>query len=414
MSPIIKQSDARGEGGSGWTGLAVIVVCGGLISMLAFGPRSAMGLFLAPLSEDRGWGREVFALALAIQNLVWGFAQPLFGAIGDKWGEARVMVLGAVLYAAGLALTAGAETPLVLMLAAGVLIGLGIAGCAFALVIAAFGKLLPDESRSWAFGIGMASGSLGQFVFAPLGQAFISSYGWENALYYFAIIMLVIPFLAIGLRAPAGGHRTLMSEQTFKQALSEAFGHRSYVLLAIGFFVCGFQVAFITVHLPAYLNDMGLAPKYGAWSLAVIGLFNVIGAYSAGVLGGRMNKRSILCWIYFLRAVAIAAFILLPISPAGVLIFAGVMGLLWLSTVPPTSGLVAVMFGPKYMGTLFGFVFLSHQIGSFLGIWLGGVFYEIYGNYDMFWWLAIAAGLAAAMVHYPIRDMPVARLQPAQ
>lgn len=409
----MSEASAPSRSRSGWVTLAVVIVCGGLISMLAFGPRSAMGLFLAPLSDSRGWGREVFALAIAVQNIVWGLGQPVFGAIGDRFGESRVMVLGALLYASGLALTAVADTPLLLNLGAGVLMGLGIAGCAFALVIAAFGKLVPAESRSWAFGIGMAAGSFGQFVFAPLGQMFISTYGWQDALYILAVIMLVIPFLAIGLRAPAGGYRMAVSEQTFGQALSEALGHRSYVLLTVGFFVCGFQVAFMTVHLPAYLNDMGLDPAWGAWSLAVIGLFNVVGAYSAGILGGRLNKRSILCWIYFLRSVAIAAFIMLPISPASVLVFAAVIGLLWLSTVPPTSGLVAVMFGPKYMGTLFGIVFLSHQVGSFLGIWLGGVFYEVYGDYDLFWWLAILAGLGAAVVHLPIRDAPVARLQAA-
>jgi predicted MFS family arabinose efflux permease len=410
----MSQFSAPEEARPGWVGLAVVIVCGGLISMIAFGPRSAMGLFLAPLSETRGWSREVFALAIAVQNIVWGFGQPVFGAIADRWGEARVMVGGALLYAAGLALTASADTPLMVTLAGGVLVGLGIAGCAFALVIAAFGKLVPAESRSWAFGIGMASGSLGQFVFAPLGQAFISNYGWQNALYIFAAVSLLIPFLAIGLRAPAGGHRTVISEQTLKEALSEALGHRSYMLLTIGFMVCGFQLAFITVHMPAYLNDMGLAPKYGAWSLATIGLFNVIGAYSVGIMGGRMNKRSILCWIYTLRAAAIAGLILLPISPASVLIFSAAMGLMWLSTVPPTSGLVAIMFGPKHMGTLFGIVFLSHQVGSFLGVWLGGLFYEIYGNYDLLWWLSIAASLAAAVVHYPISEAPVARLQPAE
>ncbi|TCT09268.1 putative MFS family arabinose efflux permease [Tepidamorphus gemmatus] len=396
-----------------WLAPTVIVVCGCLISAIAFGPRSAMGLFLTPLSEARGWSREVFALALAIQNLVWGFGQPLLGAVADRWGEARVMVLGAVLYAGGLALTAYTESQFVLMLASGILVGLGIAGCAFALVISAFSKLLPAESRSWAFGIGMASGSLGQFIFAPIGMAFLASFGWQTALYLFALMLLAVPFLAIGLRAPARGP-ALAGSQTFGQALGEAFGHRSYILLVSGFFVCGFQVAFITVHMPSYLNDIGLDASYGAWSLAVIGLFNVIGAYSAGVLGGRLSKRWILCWIYFLRSAVIAAFILLPVSPASVMIFSAAIGLLWLSTVPPTSGLVALMFGPKYMGTLFGFVFLSHQVGSFLGIWLGGVFYAAYGNYDMFWWLAILAGLFAAAVHYPIREVPVARLQPAR
>ncbi len=400
-------------GRGSWRTPLVIVLCGCTISMIAFGPRSAMGLFLTPLSAEHGWSREVFALSLAIQNLVWGLGQPFFGAIADRYGEARVMVLGALLYAAGLALTASADTPLLLHVGAGVLIGLGVSGCAFALVISAFGKLLPSESRSWAFGIGMASGSLGQFVFAPLGQAFIQNFGWQSALYVFAVLALAIPFLALGLRAPAGYVRPA-DEQTFGQALSEAFAHRSYLLLVTGFFVCGFQVAFITVHMPAYLNDIGMPPYLGAWSLAIIGLFNVVGAYSSGVMGGKMPKRSILCWIYGLRSVSIAAFILMPASPASVIVFSAVIGILWLSTVPPTSGLVAAMFGPRYMGTLFGLVFLSHQIGSFIGVWLGGVFYAAYGSYDGFWWLAVAMGVFAAIVHFPIREAPVARLQPAE
>jgi MFS family permease len=397
-----------------WRIPAVIIVCGCLISMISFGPRASMGLFLMPLSLDRDWSREVFALSLAIQNLVWGLGQPAFGAIADRFGETRVIVLGGLLYAAGLALTAVADAPLMLHLAAGVLIGLGIAGSAFALVISAFGKLLPVESRSWAFGMAMASGSLGQFLFAPLGQAFISSFGWQNALFLLALILFLVPLLSLGLRRTpgAGAAQDLGPAQSFRQALSEAFGHRSYNLLVTGFFVCGFQVAFITVHMPAYLGDVGIDPRYGAWSLAMIGLFNVIGAYSAGVLGGRWPKRSILCWIYALRSLAVAVFILTPITPASVLIFSAVIGLLWLSTVPPTSGLVAVMFGPRYMGTLFGFVFLSHQVGSFAGVWLGGVAYERFGSYDLFWWVSIALGLAAAAVHYPIREMPVARPQP--
>ena len=398
-----------------WRTTALIVVCGCLISMISFGPRASLGLFLMPLSSERDWSREVFALSLAIQNLVWGFGQPAFGAIADRYGEVRVIVIGALLYAAGLALTAVADAPLLMHLAAGVLIGLGIAGSAFALVIAAFGKLLPIEARSWAFGMAMAAGSLGQFLFAPIGQAFISSFGWQNALYLLAAIMLVVPLLALGLRSRAGAAPPDMGPpQSLGQALGEALRHRSYNLLVTGFFVCGFQVAFITVHMPAYLADVGLDPSYGAWSLAIIGLFNVIGAYSAGVLGGRWPKRSILCWIYALRALAVAVFILTPISPASVLIFSAVIGLLWLSTVPPTSGLVAVMFGPRYLGTLFGIVFLSHQLGSFLGIWLGGVSYERLGSYDLFWWVSIALGFAAAIVHYPIREAPVERLQPAQ
>ena len=404
----------QGEGQIGATAIAVIVVCGAAISMLSFGPRASMGLFLAPLSDTHGWGREVFALAIAVQNLVWGLSQPLFGAVADKWGETRVIILGALLYAAGLALTAVADTPLLVNLAAGVLMGVGIAGSAFAIVISAFGKLLPAESRSWAFGIGIAAGSVGQFIFAPLGQAFISAYGWQNALYYMAIIMLVIPFLAIGLRSRPGHASGQQSTQTLGQALGEAMAHPSYVLLVTGFFVCGLQLAFITVHMPAYVNDIGLDPKWGAWSLGLIGLFNVIGAYSAGVMGGKSSKRLMLCWIYLLRSVAIALLILLPATPATVLVFSAAMGLLWLSTVPLTSGLVLVMFGPRYMGTLFGFVFLSHQVGSFVGVYLGGVFYDRFGSYDLFWWIAIISGLFAAAIHYPIREAPVARLQAAE
>ncbi len=404
----------REESRIGTAAVTVIVVCGAAISMLSFGPRAAMGLFMAPLSDTHGWGREIFALAIAVQNLVWGLSQPLFGAVADKWGETRVIILGAVLYAAGLALTAVADTPLTVNLAAGVLMGVGVAGSAFAIVISSFGKLLPAESRSWAFGIGIAAGSVGQFLFAPLGQAFISAYGWQNALYYMAIIMLIIPFLALGLRSRPGHAAGQQSTQTLSQALGEAMGHPSYVLLVIGFFVCGLQLAFITVHMPAYVNDIGLDPKWGAWSLGLIGLFNVVGAYSAGVMGGRSSKRLMLCWIYLLRSAAIAMLILLPATPATVLLFSAAMGLLWLSTVPLTSGLVLVMFGPRYMGTLFGFVFLSHQVGSFVGVYLGGVFYDRFGSYDLFWWVAIIAGLFAAAVHYPIREAPVARLQAAE
>ncbi len=400
---------------SHWRTPLVIIICGCLISLISFGPRASLGLFLMPLSVERDWSREVFALSLAIQNIVWGLGQPAFGAIADRFGETRVIVLGGFLYAAGLALTAIADAPLLLHLAAGMMIGLGIAGTAFAIVIAAFGRHLPVESRSWAFGMAMAAGSLGQFLFAPLGQAFISSFGWQNALYLLALIALFMPLLAIGLRAPAGKPvaEDAGPPQKLGEALTEAFGHRSYNLLVAGFFVCGFQVAFITVHMPAYLADMGLDARYGAWSLALIGLFNVAGAYMAGVLGGRWPKRSLLCWIYTLRSVAVAAFILLPLTPASLMIFSAVIGLLWLSTVPPTSGLVAVMFGPRYMGTLFGFVFLSHQIGSFFGIWLGGISYELLGSYDLFWWTSIAMGVAAAIVHYPIREVPVERAQAA-
>ena len=394
-----------------WQTAAVVIIAGCIISLIAFGPRSALGLFLTPMTEARGWSREIFALAIAIQNIMWGAGQPLAGAIADRYGTARVLAAGGVVYALGLAVTAWAPSPLWLNVGAGVLIGLGMAASSFAIVLAAFGRAVAPHRRSIAFGIGTAAGSFGQFLFAPLGQGLIEQIGWQQALLVMGAMMLAVPVLAFALKGkpevPAAG---MGRDQTMTEALSEAFGYKSFVLLVAGFFVCGFHVAFITTHLPPYITDVGLDPALGAWAIAIIGLFNIVGSLASGVIGGRYSKPVFLSLIYVSRAVAIALFIALPVSPASVLIFAAAMGLLWLSTVPPTSGLVAIMFGPRYMATLFGFVFFSHQTGAFLGVWLGGRLYDQYQSYEVVWWLAVALGIFAAIVHWPIREQPVARL----
>lgn len=385
-----------------WQAPLVIVVAGCLISLITYGLRTSFGLFVDPLSDGRGWGREVFALSLAIQNLVWGLGQPAAGAIADRYGSGRILALGGAVYALGVALMAASTTPLTLHLTAGVLVGIGLSGGSFTIVIAALGRLMPPDRRSWAMGMATAAGSFGQFVFAPLGQAFISSYSWTTALVMLAAFAVIVPVLAAALRG--GGAQEDGPSLSLRQATRGAFGHGSYLLLVSGFFVCGFHVAFITTHLPPHLTDSGVSPRIAAWSLALIGLFNVAGSYGAGVLGNRGSKRRLLSGIYVARAVAIALFIALPPDPTVVLGFAAAMGILWLSTVPLTSGLVAVMFGTRYLGTLFGFVFLSHQIGAFLGVWLGGVAYEQTGSYAPVWWAGVVLALVAASLHWPIAE----------
>lgn len=396
----------------------LVIVCGCVIALLSFGPRSAMGFFFQPMTVAHDWSREIFALAIAIQNLIWGAAQPVAGMMADRYGTWKTLSLGAVLYTIGLLLMAQAETPMALHLSGGVLIGLGIAFSSFSLVIAAFGRVVTPEQRSIAFGIGTASGSLGQFVFAPLGNFLIEGIGWQETLIVFSGLLMAIPFLAIALRGRPHAPATmgLGQDQSLFQAMAEAFGTRGFILLTLGFFVCGFHVAFITVHLPPYIADLGLDPSWGAIAIALIGLCNIAGSLISGYVGGRYSKSHFLSLIYFARAIVITIFILVPASPLTVLLFAAAMGFLWLSTVPPTSGLVAVMFGPRYMATLFGFVFFSHQIGSFLGVWLGGYLYDTTGSYDAIWWMGIALGLFAAVIHWPIKEQPVARLagQPAE
>jgi MFS family permease len=401
-----------------WRTPLVIVVCGCLIGMLTFGPRSTFGFFMQPMSREFSWGRDVFGLALAIQNLLWGMGQPFAGAIADRFGTLRVIAAGAVMYAAGLIVMRYASTPVSLDLSAGVLIGFGLSGCSFNLVLSAFGKLLPPEWRGVALGAGTAAGSFGQFVFAPFGVAMLDNFGWRPALIVFAGLMLLVVPLSLALATPTISDSKAVAttdQQTFKHALAEAFGHRSYVLLVLGFFTCGFQLAFITVHLPAYLVDRGMPVQTGGWVIAVIGLFNIVGSLSVGWLQSRLPKRYILSAIYFTRAMSIVAFITFPITTFSAIAFGVVTGLTWLSTVPPTSSLVALMFGTRWLATLYGFAFFSHQVGGFLGVLLGGIVFEKFGSYTPIWWLSVLFGVLSALINLPIVEAPVARpvAQPA-
>ena len=407
----VQGATAGAKSAAGWRTPAVIVTCGCLIAVVSFGPRSSLGFFLTPLSQANHWGRDVFAFALAIQNLLWGVGQPFAGGIADRFGASRVLIAGAVCYALGLALMAHATSAGALDLSAGVLIGLGLSGCSFNLVIGAFGKLLPEDWRSLAFGAGTAAGSFGQFLYSPLGVALMDNFGWQNALLIFAGVTTLIVPLALALATPRKAATVTQAaplpSQSFRQAMAEAFGHRSYVLLVLGFFTCGFQLAFMTVHLPSYLIDRGLSAEIGGWTLATIGLFNIVGSLGSGYLGNRMPKRYILSAIYFSRALVIAVFITLPPSPLATIIFGAVTGLLWLSTIPPTTGLVAVMFGTRWLAMLYGFAFFSHQVGGFLGVWLGGYVFDTYGSYNPVWWLSIFFGVASAIINLPIVERPV-------
>ncbi|MET0632096.1 MAG: MFS transporter [Xanthobacteraceae bacterium] len=397
---------------SGWRTPAVILLCGCLIGVLGFGPRSGLGFFLTPMSSLYGWERDVFALAMAIQMLLWGAAQPLAGALADRYGAVHVLSAGALLYALGLAAMAYSHTPALLHLTAGMVIGFGLAGSSFTVVIGAFGRLMPPEWRTLAFGAGTAAGSFGMFMFSPLTVALIDRFGWQDTLLIFAAVVLLIVPLSLALASPRGAAASAAGAappQSVAQALSEAFGHRSYVLLVIGFFTCGFQIFFIGVHLPAYLVDRGLSADVAGWTLGVIGLFNIIGAIGAGWLSAFTPKRYILSFIYFGRAVAILVYIMLPANPFTTLVFGAVLGLLWLSTVPPTSGLIAVMFGTRWLAMLFGFSFFSHQVGGFLGVWLGGLLFVRTGSYDAVWWLAILFGVLSAVINLPIVEKPVVR-----
>ncbi|MSO64411.1 MAG: MFS transporter [Alphaproteobacteria bacterium] len=391
--------------------IALLVAAGGAVALITLGIRIAFGLFLEPMSATFGWGREVFAFALALQNLLWGVGQPIAGAIADRYGSARVMAAGGVLYAGGVALMAFAGSPIELYATAGVMVGFGTAGASFTVVLAALGRLLPPERRGWAFGLVTAAGSLGQFLIAPLGQALLADFGWHLALLYLSalsalVIVMAAPFRSDRTPAAAAG------AQTLGQALGEAWHRPSYWYLLAGFFVCGFHVAFVQTHLPATLSDAGLPASTGAWALSLIGLFNVAGAYLAGPLGERMRKKWLLSAIYGARAVVLAGFVLIPVTSASALVFAAAMGFLWLSTVPPTSGLVAAMFGPRYLATLFGIVFFSHQMGAFLGAWLGGIAYDLVGSYAPVWWISAGLGVFAALINLPIDER--ARLAPAK
>lgn len=389
----------------------LLIACGCLIAALTFGPRSAMGFFQLPLLQETGWDRTTFGLSMAIQNLFWGLGQPFFGSIADRYGTARVLTLSGMIYACGLFLMSIPSTPAAFYLAGGVMVGLGIAAGSFGIVLSAFARNVPAEKRSFVFGMGTAAGSAGMFIFAPISQTLITQFGWSDALVILAALMLLVPLLAIPLRgnAKSGKVSEASYEQTVSQALREAFGHQSYLLLTAGFFVCGYQVAFITAHFPAYIGDIGIAPIYAVLGLSMIGFFNIIGSLASGIIGQRYSKPYFLALIYIGRSIAVTLFLLGPKTPTTVIIFSIVMGLLWLSTVAPTSSLVAIMFGTRHLGLLNGVVFLSHQIGSFLGVWMGGYLYDQYGSYDPVWWIGVALGLVAALLHWPIKERAFVR-----
>lgn len=396
--------------------VTALIVAGCLVAVVNFGIRSAFGFFTVPISDAHGWPREIFSFAMAVHNLVWGLATPVAGMLADRYGSARVLMAGAVIYCIGLIMMAFTETPFMFNVGGGLLVGIGVAFSSFSIVMAALGRIVPPERRSWAFGIATASGSMGQFIFAPLGAALISAYGWQNALLVLAGLSLLIILFA----APLMVHNTSSArvspgeaDITMREAIGTAFGHRSYLLLVSGFFVCGFQLAFIVVHMPPYLAEHGISKEFAGLAMGLIGLFNVVGSYAAGIIGGKGEKRVPLALIYLLRSVLVAGFLLMPVTPLTTLLFTMTIGVLWLSTVPLTMGLVTVMFGTRYMATLYGFVFVSHQLGSFIGVWLGGRLYDAFGSYDIVWWLSVALGIFAFIVHLPIREQRQPRFQAA-
>jgi len=389
---------------------AQVLICGAAIVTLSMGVRHGFGLWLQPITQDMGWTREDFSFALAIQNLAWGLFGIFAGMAADRFGAFRVLLGGAVLYALGLAGMALSPTPFVFMLTAGLLIGAAQAGTTYAVVYGVIGRQIPAERRSWAMGVAAAAGSFGQFLMVPVEGWLISGFGWQQALLVLGAAVLLIMPLALFLREPGFmGGAAPRREQTIGQALREAFGYRSFQLLMAGYFVCGFQVVFIGVHMPSYLKDHGLSPQVASYALAIIGLFNVIGTYAAGALGQRLAKRHILAFIYLARSVAIVIFLWAPLTPMSVYIFSAVMGVLWLSTVPPTNAVLAQIFGVAHMSMLGGFVFFSHQIGSFMGVWLGGVLYDRTGSYDIVWYISIALGVFAALVNLPVRESAIVR-----
>ena len=389
-----------------WRHPMIIVASGCLVILIAFGTRSTMGVFLVPITDQFEWSRSIFAFAAAIQNLFWGFSQPLFGAIADRYGSGRVVLFGGLCYIAGLALMAVASTPLGFYISNGVLIGFGLSGTTFAVVLAVIARAVPEEKRSMALGFGAAAGSLGQFILVPLGNMVILEFGWVASIILLCCMMiLVIPLSGL----LSGKPKDSESDQTLKEALAQASKHSGYLYLTTGFFVCGFQVTFIGTHMPAYLTDIGLSSNIGAWALSLVGLFNLVGTLIAGYMGNKYTKKSVLSAIYLGRAIAISLFILIPPSAASALIFAASMGILWLATVPLTSAIVDQVFGPRYLGTLFGVVFFSHQIGSFLGVWMGGLLFDYTQSYVVVWWLCVALGVVAAILHWPIDERPIHR-----
>ncbi len=390
--------------------MAQVLICGAAIVTLSMGIRHGFGLWLQPITQDQGWPRQTFALAIAIQNLSWGLCGIFAGMVADRLGAFKVLLGGALLYALGLAGMALSTSPLSFALTTGVLIGAAQAGTTYAVIYGVLGRQISAEKRSWAMGVAAAAGSFGQFLMVPVEGQLIAQLGWKEALLALSLMVLMIVPLAFGLREPGfQSGSPIKRQQTVVQALTEAFKYPSFQLLMAGYFVCGFQVVFIGVHMPSYLKDKGLSPQVASYALALIGLFNVFGTYMAGTLGQRMAKKNILAFIYFARAVVISIFLLVPLSPASVYVFAAVMGALWLSTVPPTNATIAQIFGVQHLSMLGGFVFFSHQIGSFMGVWLGGYLYDRTGSYDIVWYLAIALGVFAGLVNLPVREAPIQR-----
>ena len=391
-----------------WRTPLVILICGGIVLTLSLGTRHSFGLYLQPMTLDLGWSRQTFAIALAIQNLVYGLATPFAGMVADKFGAARALIGGTLLYALGMVLMAYSTTGWEFSLSAGLLVGTGLSCSGFATVFGVIGRAFPPEKRTVVLGIAGSAGSFGQFLMLPYGQTLISHFGWHNALLVCAATLFLILPLSAAL-TESGPRATDASKQSIPEALREAFGHSGYMLLCSGYFVCGFQLMFISVHFPAYLIDQRMTPETGMMALALIGLFNIFGTYLWGWLGQHYTKKYVLSTLYFTRAVAFAVFISLPLSPFSVYLFSATIGFLWLGTVPVTSGLIAHIFGVKYLATLTGIAFLFHQVGSFLGVWIAAYLFDSTGSYRLMWWLTIALGVLAALINMPINDRQIVR-----
>ena len=393
-----------------WRTPAVVMVAGCMIAIVGMGTRGTLGLFLEPMSSSLSWSRETYALAMAIQNLLWGILLPFAGALTDRYGASWVISAGAVFYALGLWGMSSADSVLMLHISGGILMGLGSAFVAFNLAIAAMVKVVGPERRLLVMGIGTAATSTGQLIFSPMAQGMISSFGWSDALVYLSFISLLIISFAVLLPSNPEVRGEASTRQSLSEAVREAFAQRGFILLMIGFFACGFHVAFIGIHLPAYVTDLGLAPEVGAYCLALIGLFNIAGSFLSGMVGSRWSKTYGLSWIYLARALVILGLLVAPKTALTLYVFSALMGLLWLSTIPLTTGVIADVFGVRYVATLYGLVFFGHQVGSFIGVYLGGVFYERYGSYDGMWWAGIVVGVLAALIHLPISEKPLPRV----
>ncbi len=392
----------------------LVIFAGCIIAVLTFGPRSAIGIFQLPILQENGWGSDIFSFAMAMQYLLWGIGQPVAGALADKYGSARVLSVGLVLYGAGLMLMSWSSTPLTFTLTSGVLMGFGLSACSFNLVIGALAKLVPAHMRGIAFGAGTAAGSFGQFLFAPITGGLVQTYGWHATVVGFGVMMLfVIPLARFVASAPASSEpRGAAPQQSFRQALMQAFRHKSYLLLVAGFFTCGFQLAFVTVHFQKYVVESGIAPEVGYWAFALVGIFNIFGSLSSGWLSEKMPKRWVLSAIYFSRAAVTILFIMMPPTAFSCYLFGALSGFLWLSTVPPTSSLIGVMFGTRFFSTLYGFAFLSHQVGGFIGLMLAGWLRESTGSYAAMWWMSVALGVFSGLINLPIEERHVDAAMP--